>query len=125
MGLGRVDFQRRLPAQNEAYPGLTGLRGGTPERGVRRSNESRAYRGMTARLGKNQRSLLKVLGNVSALLIVGDNDSRALTTKGYVRPLGQDGYSFYAITPAGLRRLADDLEAGIIEQKLPERKDTE
>ena len=69
MGLGRVDFQRRLPAQDEADPGLTGLRGCPPERGVRRPNESRADGRMTANDITNAGAALTIIG--LALMLAG------------------------------------------------------
>lgn len=63
-------------------------------------------------LGKNQLSTLKMLGCPSAAQVVGCNVSRSLERRGLLR---SDNDSFFCITPAGLRVLADALEAGRID----------
>lgn len=65
------------------------------------------------RLGPKQLALLRTVGTSSAL-VVASATSRRLCALGLMRAHGTDG-SFAAITPAGLRALADAAEAGRIE----------
>lgn len=60
-------------------------------------------------LGKNQLSLLKFIG-VSRALVVANKEAISLTARGLLTDDGKG--SFYHITPAGLRALADEAEAG-------------
>lgn len=65
---------------------------------------------MTGRLGLNQLDLLAKLGSPLTMLIVGDALSDSLLARGLVR---QDRKRRgIVISPAGLRALADALEAG-------------
>lgn len=71
------------------------------------------------RLGKPQLERLRGIGT-SAALVVPDAMSRRLCELGLLKAHGKDG-SFSAITPSGLRALADAAEAGRIELfKMPE-----
>jgi hypothetical protein len=66
---------------------------------------------MTApRLTDDQLGLLCTLGNPSLLMVAPDRRSRALAAKGYVASRSDEG--LHGITPAGLRRLAEELESG-------------
>lgn len=67
------------------------------------------------RLGKNQRERLTALGCPSTAQVVGCKVTRRLAELGLLRSK-EDG--FFCITPAGLRWLADELEAGRIEGAL-------
>lgn len=71
---------------------------------------------MTApRLGDEQLLLLSTLGCPQRLLVVPDKQSRALEAKGYfvsTRDHPTLGPGGQRITPAGLRRLADEMESG-------------
>lgn len=75
------------------------------------------------KLGKLQSQFLAgmVLGR---FLIVPNEQSRALCRRGLMRENGAKG-GFVGVTAAGLRWLADEMDAGRIENKpnLPERKD--
>lgn len=72
-------------------------------------------------LGPKQLALLRTVGTSSAL-VVASATSRRLCALGLMRAHGTDG-SFAAITPAGLRALADAAEAGRIDLFVPpERK---
>ncbi|HRP26369.1 hypothetical protein [Thauera sp.] len=73
------------------------------------------------RLGPKQLALLRTVGTSSAL-VVASATSRRLCALGLMRAHGTDG-SFAAITPAGLRALADAVEAGRVEMfQMPERE---
>jgi len=67
---------------------------------------------MTVRLGKRQLQFLRGVG-VGAAVVVPNRYSRRLCEVGLMKAHGADG-SFAAITPAGLRALADAAEAGRI-----------
>jgi hypothetical protein len=64
------------------------------------------------RLGDEQLHLLLGLACPTMLLVVPDKRSRALEAKGYLKSTAKDGGGLQGITPAGLRRLADELESG-------------
>jgi hypothetical protein len=66
-------------------------------------------------LGKNQRERLTALGCPTTAQVVGCAVTRSLAKRGLLR---SDGDGFFCITPAGLRWLADELEAGRIEGAL-------
>jgi hypothetical protein len=63
-------------------------------------------------LGKRQLELLRDIGPMCAL-VLPDKTSRRLCALGLMFAHGVDG-SFAAITPAGLRALADAADAGKI-----------
>ena len=67
-------------------------------------------------LGKRQIDLLAKLGSPGMFLIVGDPVSRSLAKRGLLKPEGTstDDDSFYHITSAGLRALADAMDSGQI-----------
>ena len=69
-------------------------------------------------LGSKQRELLGALASPARLLIVGNTVAESLTRRGLLAPQGNKGDSFYQITPAGMRALADEWEAGRLEFKL-------
>ena len=73
---------------------------------------------MTRPLGRNQYALLNTLSGVGLFMIVGNREARSLARRGFLRARGKDGKTFYQITPAGLRRVADDLDSGAM--PLPE-----
>jgi hypothetical protein len=75
------------------------------------------------RLGDKQIELLAALGCPTWSMICGDKMLRRLAALGLLRPLGDD--SFFCITPAGLRALADALDAGRIKQSLPKKRSDE
>lgn len=68
---------------------------------------------MTRALGKNQVSLLVSL-SPGRTLVIGDKTSSALIKRGLARSWHKDGEDLVTITPAGLRALADEMEAGRI-----------
>lgn len=69
-------------------------------------------------LGKNQLERLMGLASPGCLLIVGnDKVSRSLVKRGLLWPKDDnDRFAWLGITPAGLRALADALEAGELQQ---------
>ena len=60
------------------------------------------------RIAKGQLDTLMALARPTLVLITPDRDSRALVARGWCRE--QDGAT--AITPAGLRALANQMEGG-------------
>lgn len=64
-----------------------------------------------AKLGCRQLDHLKTLGP-HLIEIVGSPILRSLKKRGLVKALGEDGDSFYCITPDGLRALADAMDDG-------------
>jgi hypothetical protein len=73
------------------------------------------------RLGKHQLKLLAGLGSPFTLLVVGDALSASLVKRGLLEATGRSGDSFFRITPAGLRELADALDRGDLEQFVDKR----
>jgi hypothetical protein len=65
---------------------------------------------MGSRLGRRQREVLARLGGVTMALVVGDKMSASLVRRGLL--IAEPDGSFARITAAGLRVLADELEAG-------------
>jgi hypothetical protein len=68
---------------------------------------------MTRALGKNQLTLLKNLMPGRAV-VIGDKTSSSLTQRGLAQSWDENGKDLVTITPAGLRALADEMEAGRI-----------
>jgi len=68
------------------------------------------------RIGKRQLELLIGLGSPCMMLIVGDRVSESLTRRGLLRGKGKN--DCLVITPAGLRVLADEMEAGRVTDAL-------
>jgi hypothetical protein len=74
------------------------------------------------RLGKHQLELLRNLGATSAV-VAPDKTTRRLCALGLMHAHGGKDGSFAAITPAGLRALADAVDAGKIRLfKMPEKR---
>lgn len=78
-------------------------------------------------LGKNQLQRLMGLGSPGCLLVVAsDKVSKSLVARGLTKPRFADSPdAWHGITPAGLRALADALEAGDCEpffKKFPREK---
>lgn len=71
---------------------------------------------MTRPLGKHQLHLLLQLGSPGMRLIVGSRLARSLERRGLLRATGPKGDSFFQITPAGLRALADAFEGGELDR---------
>lgn len=71
-----------------------------------------------ARLGKKQMLLLCGLGSPGMALVVPDKLSNGLVARGLLRDTHPTKPGMQRITPAGLRQLADDLEAGRLDQFL-------
>lgn len=69
-----------------------------------------------ARLGKQQMCLLCGLGSPGTALVVPDKLSNGLVARGLLRNTHPTMSGMQRITPAGLRQLADDLEAGRLDQ---------
>lgn len=76
---------------------------------------------MGKRLGCEQINYLKAMGGVGRFLVVPDKVSDSLCARGLMKSHGTDR-SFVGITPAGLRALADLLDAGIIPEPVPSMK---
>jgi len=70
-------------------------------------------------MGTRQRELLSKLAGVSMALVVGDKLSRSLVQRGLLAAEA-DG-SWAHITPAGLRAVADEIEAGQVEMFSPDK----
>lgn len=75
-------------------------------------------------LGSKQRELLGALASPTRFMIVGNSVAESLARRGLLAAQGKEGKSFYQITPAGLRALADEWEEGRLEFKL-DRPDPE
>lgn len=73
-------------------------------------------------LAKPLREALTGIGCPTTFYVTGERHTRTLIERGYARSIAPDGDGWVCITPAGLRRLADELEAGRVVQGLPERK---
>lgn len=78
-------------------------------------------------LGKHQLQLLLGLASPSMLLIVGNDLSKSLVKRGLLKPrLRKRPEAWHAITPAGMRVLADAYETGQLKQFMkpfpPKRK---
>lgn len=67
-----------------------------------------------ARLGRKQLTFLANMAGTGFAVVVGDAFIRRLVAHGCLRPLGPEGDSFFVVTPAGLRAVADALDAGTI-----------
>jgi hypothetical protein len=65
-----------------------------------------------ARLGKNQIELLARMTGQGRAVVVGDKLIRSLAKAGCMSALSHNGDSFYVVTSAGLRAVADALDAG-------------
>jgi len=67
-------------------------------------------------LGKHQLCLLATMASPFSLLVVGDRISRSLVRRGLLgQHFAKKDDAFIGITPAGLRALADEMEAGRLE----------
>lgn len=71
------------------------------------------------RIGKDQLQMLVMLGSPTRSLIVPGRSERGLIAKGLLR---QDDGGACCITPAGLRALADEMEAGNVADALERMK---
>ena len=80
---------------------------------------------MSRPLGSRQLAWLKNLASPHRFLIVGNKVSQSLARRGLLAPRSPDGTAFFQITPAGLRTLADEWDAGRIEFPLPKPKKAE
>jgi len=82
---------------------------------------------MARPLGKNQRSKIMMLASFGRFQVVPDAETRSLAKRGLVREWGDD--AFVGITAAGFRLIADEMDAGRMENtpdlKPKERKDGE
>lgn len=75
-------------------------------------------------LGKYQTRLLVVLGSPTRAMVVPDATAKSLVARGLLREREPDG--MVCITPAGLRALADEMEAGRVDDALDAiRKDVD
>ncbi len=70
------------------------------------------------RLGKHQLCLLASMASPFSALVVGDKVSRSLVDKGLLAPHFSDKDAWHGITAKGLRELADQFEAGNLNQFL-------
>lgn len=73
-----------------------------------------------SRLGSRQLKRLAGMAGVGSALVVPDSISRSLTARGLMQPTGdqpgaEDG--MIVVTPAGLRALADAMDAGLVQWK--------
>jgi hypothetical protein len=77
------------------------------------------------RVGKNQIRTLIVLGSPTTCLLVPGPDSLAMVKRGLLRQR-EPGKGSVCISPLGLRVLADEMEAGRVDDALERmRKDVE
>jgi hypothetical protein len=67
-----------------------------------------------ARLGKNQLAFLARMTGQGRAVVVGDKLIRSLAKAGFMTALSHNGDSFYVVTAAGLRAVADALDNGAI-----------
>lgn len=72
-------------------------------------------------LGKHQIELLRQMANPWLRLIVGDKTTESLVKRGLLAPRSKDKDSFYQITPAGMRAVADLWEAKKIKFERPKK----
>ena len=68
------------------------------------------------RIGKNQLQLLVTLGSPAVLMLAPSKEARGLVKRGLLRE--REGGKACCITPAGLRALADEMEAGRVDDAL-------
>ena len=68
------------------------------------------------RLGKNQLHVLAALGSPGFVLLVPGRETRSMVKAGLLREREPGGA--VCITPAGLRRLADEMERGRVDDGL-------
>lgn len=68
------------------------------------------------RLGKKQIEMLAALGSPGVAMIVPDKIALSLVKRGLMRTAETGGFA--CVTPAGLRVLADEFEAGRVEGAL-------
>lgn len=74
---------------------------------------------MTARpLGAKQRELLHALSCPTRFMITGNKVAESLVRRGLLKAQGKKGDGFFQITPAGMRLVADEWEAGRLEFRL-------
>lgn len=66
------------------------------------------------RLGAKQLKFMSGLSGGKSAIIVGNSDIRRLAARGLLRPLGENGDSFYVITSALLRAVADAMDNGAL-----------
>jgi hypothetical protein len=71
------------------------------------------------RIGKDQLKMLVMLGTPTRSLITPGKSERGMIAKGLLR---QDDGGACCITPAGLRVLADEIEAGRVDDALERMK---
>lgn len=69
-------------------------------------------------LGKHQLHLLGGLARPGTALVIADKLSRSLCKRQLAKEWGEDSY--VCITPAGLRALADEADAGRLSLKPPD-----
>lgn len=67
-----------------------------------------------ARLGAKQLDFLAGMAGTQKAVIVGDKLIRSLQDRGLMVALGKERNSFFTITPAGLRAVADALDSGAL-----------
>jgi hypothetical protein len=73
------------------------------------------------RIGPDQLQTLIMLASPMCTMLTADRSSRALVKRGLLR-LERKGYEASVITPAGLRALADEMEAGRVKLALETMK---
>lgn len=71
---------------------------------------------MNSRVGKNQLQILIMLGSPATLLLAPDRLVRGMVSRGLLRERAPG--KACCITPAGLRRLADEMQAGRVDDAL-------
>lgn len=67
-----------------------------------------------ARLGKNQIEFLDRMAGRGRAVIVGDKLIRSLAARGMLRSLNPERGSFFVLTSAALRAVADAMDSGAL-----------
>jgi hypothetical protein len=69
-----------------------------------------------ARLGKNQLNFLAGVAGRGRAVVVGDKIIRSLAERGMMEPLArpEGNGSFFVVTSAGLRAVADAMDSGVL-----------
>lgn len=67
-------------------------------------------------LGKRQEQRLAALALGSFQIVASDRVAQSLARRGLTKAAGRDADAFHRITPAGLRALADAMQAGRLDE---------
>lgn len=70
------------------------------------------------RIGKNQLSILITMASPTRLLMTGGKQAEVMAARGLLREHRQGEGVTYRIAPDGLRALADEMEAGRVDDAI-------